>query len=180
MQTQPIAMKTRFPRWTETLRDGSRVVIRPITKSDAAAERDFIQELSPTSRRMRFLGQVGVPSNEMIALLTDIDYVQDVAFAATVAGASEDRIVGVSRYGTDPAGIRCECAVVVGDAWQGKGLGTALMKHLIEVARSRGIHSMYSLDSSENHAMSDLAHHLGFSSRPDPDDATQTLHELTL
>ncbi len=180
MQMQPIPMNARFPRWTETLGDGSHVVIRPITKADGAAERVFIEGLSPNSRRMRFLGQIGVPSIEMIARFTDIDYVQDVAFAATVAEASKDRIVGVSRYGTDAAGIRCECAVVVSDAWQGRGLGTALMKNLIDVARSRGIRTMYSLDSSENHAMSDLAHYLGFSSRSDPDDATQTLHELTL
>lgn len=180
MRMQPIAMNARFPRWTETLGDGSQVVIRPITKSDSVAERAFIEGLSPTSRRMRFLGQVGIPSDEMIQNFIDIDYVQDVAFAATIPEASKDRFVGVSRYGTDAAGIRCECAVVVSDAWQGRGLGTALMKHLIEVARSRGIRSMYSLDSSANHAMSDLAHYLGFSSRPDPDDATQTLHELTL
>ena len=36
------------------------------------------------------------------------------------------------------------------------------MKHLIEVARSRGIKRMWSMDSAENLAMADLAHYLGF------------------
>ena len=42
------------------------------------------------------------------------------------------------------------------DDWQNKGLGAILMKHLIEVARARGIKRMWSMDSAENIAMSDL------------------------
>lgn len=52
------------------------------------------------------------------------------------------------------------------------------MKHLIEVARSRGIRTMYSVDSAENLAMTDLAAHLGFRTRVDPDDSSQVIHEL--
>jgi hypothetical protein len=60
------------------------------------------------------------------------------------------------------------------------GLGTVLMKHLIEVARVRGILFMVSIDSVENLDMDDLARHLGFSRRIDPDDATLAVHSLWL
>lgn len=167
-------------RWSETLRDRSHVLIRPISPTDRTAERAFIEGLSARTRRFRFLGQIATPSESDLTRLTGVDHARDEAFVAVVAEDAHERIVGVSRYGTDMPGVRCECAVVVDDAWQGRGLGTLLMRHLIEVARSRGIRSMYSLDSAENLAMCDLAHALGFRTRADPDDVSQVIHELAL
>ena len=168
------------PRWTETLRDRTEVLIRPVRKDDAAEERTFIESLSPQSRRYRFLGQVRHPSSELIEQLTDLDYVHELAFAAVVHDDARDNFVGVSRYSTTADGTACEVAVTVLDDWQGKGLGSALMKHLIEVARSRGIKRMWSVDSAENLAMSDLAQYLGFTRTIDPDDGTQVIHSLQL
>jgi len=167
-----------YPRWSETLRDHTHVLIRPITPKDKEAEREFIENLSLESRRYRFLGQVKCPSEALIEQFTDIDYVHEVAFVAVTPEGGHDRIVGVSRYSTDGAGQVCECAVTVSDEWQNKGLGTLLMRHLIEVARARGIRRMFAIDSAENVRMQDLANYLGFDRRVDPDDATQVIHEL--
>jgi len=169
-----------YPRWSETLRDNSYVLIRPITKQDKAAERAFIEGLSAQSRRYRFLGAVACPSERLIEQFTDIDYVHEVAFAAVIPEDAHERFVGVSRYSTDADGLNCECAVTVSDEWQQKGLGTLLMRHLIEVARSRGIRRMISMDSAENTQMQDLVTHLGFHTGVDPDDARQVIHELDL
>jgi GNAT superfamily N-acetyltransferase len=169
-----------YPRWTETLRDHSHVVIRPIRAQDAAEERTFIESLSPQSRRYRFLGEVHHPSSELIERLTRLDYVHDLAFAAVVPDGARDKFVGISRYSTSSDGTACECAVTVLDDWQNKGLGAILMKHLIEVARSRGIKRMWSIDSAENLAMADLARYLGFQRSQDRDDASQVIHSLWL
>lgn len=169
-----------YPRWSETLRDHSHVVIRPITPLDKDAERVFIEGLSLEARRYRFLGQVRTPSEALIEQFTNIDYVHEVAFVAVIPEDGHERIVGVSRYSTDESGTNCECAVTVGDEWQNRGLGTLLMRHLIEVARARGIRRMVSIDSAENVRMQDLAAYLGFDTRVDPDDAGQVIHELAL
>lgn len=169
-----------YPRWSETLRDRSHVLIRPITPLDDAAERTFIEGLSAQARRFRFLGAVRSPSEAMIEQFTHIDYQHEIAFVAVVADGARERVVGVSRYSTDADGDSCECAVTVSDEWQDQGLGTLLMKHLIEVARARGIRTMVSLDSAENTRMEDLARFLGFHTRVDPDDASQVIHELAL
>ncbi len=169
-----------YPRWHQTLSDGSWVLIRPIGNRDAQAERDFIQALSADSKRMRFLGQMSCPSEEFIHKLTDIDYVNDVALAAVVEGNGKDRIVGVSRYAVDETRERCECAVVVADEWQHKGLGTALMQKLIKIAQERGLRLMESTDLAENIEMRDLATDLGFHRRPDPDDVHQVIYSLPL
>lgn len=169
-----------FPRWSETLHDRSHVVIRPIGKHDREAERAFIEGLSAQARRYRFLGHMRSPSEQMIEDFTNIDLAHEAAFVAVIPEDSRERIVGVSRYSCDLAGPNCECAVTVSDEWQNKGLGTLLMKHLIEVAKARGIRSLISIDSADNIQMTDLARHLGFRSRVDPDDAGQIIHELDL
>lgn len=169
-----------YPRWIETLRDQTRILIRPLVPEDRAAEKAFIEGLSEQARRYRFLGQVRSPSESLLRQLTELDYVHQVAFAAVVNDDLHDRIVGVSRFSTDASGRSCECAVTVTDDWQNKGLGTVLMRHLIAVARSLGIERMVSFDDAQNVQMRDLARHLGFSRRVDPDDASQVIHELTL
>ena len=176
----PAAPSRDAPHWNETLSDGTQVIIRPIRKQDAELERAFIRRLSPESRRLRFLGQMNEASDELVKALTDIDYRHDVAFVALVHRDGEKREIGVARYGTNDDGTVCECAVAVADEWRNRGLGVLLMRHLIEVARSRGIRSMFSIDEADNGAMRELAKFLGFKRARDPDDATQVIHTLTL
>ena len=182
MTTLPIAAANDrdYPRWSETLRDHSTVLIRPIVPEDKAAEREFIEHLSPEAKHFRFMGQIGTPSDRLLEQLTDVDRIHDVAFVAVAGDGPRERIVGVSRYGADANGSRCECAITVADAWQDKGLGTSLMKHLIEVARSHGMRTMYSIDAADNAGMRELASYLGFARRSDPDDPSQVIHELQL
>lgn len=169
----------RMAHWDETLRDGTRVLIRPIAKEDAALERAFTERLSPTSRRYRFLGQMKI-DDDMIRRLTDIDYRRDMAFIALREDAGETRQIGVSRFCLAPDGTSCECAVVVDDAWQGKGLGHLLLRHLIEVARRRGIKRMFSIDLAGNHEMRKLAAGLGFRAGAEPDNPGEVTYSLDL
>ncbi|WP_257388529.1 GNAT family N-acetyltransferase [Tahibacter caeni] len=175
----PRPLSPESPHWVEVLSDGTHVLIRPIGKADAGLERDFIRRLSPQSRRLRFLGQIGEPSAELIRRLTDIDYEHDMALVALLHRDGAKQEVGVARYGVSADGS-CECAVTVSDEWQNRGLATVLMTHLIAIARDRGIREMVSIDLAENGAMRDLAAGLGFRREPDPDDAMQVIHRLTL
>lgn len=176
----PAEATADHPHWTDTLRDGSHVLIRPIHAADAALEKKFIERLSPASRRYRFLGSIGEPSDELLRRMTDIDYRRDVAFVALVHRDGEKREVGVSRFSLGADGRTCECAVTIADEWQHKGLGVVLMRHLIEVARARGIRSMVSYDAADNAAMRELADFLGFRRAADPADPRQVVHTLSL
>lgn len=168
------------PSWNETLADGTRVIIRPIRKEDAALERAFIRRLSPESRRLRFLGQMNEPSDALVRALTDIDYRRDAAFIALVHRDGEKLEIGVARFATSADGTSCECAVTVADEWRHRGLAVILMRHLIGVARERGVKTMFSLDEADNAGMRELARFLGFRRRRDPEDATQVVHTLVL
>ena len=168
------------PHWRDKLRDGTHVLIRPIHGEDLDIERKFIERLSPQTRRLRFLGEIKTPSAAMLDQLTHPDPVRDAAFVALIADGAEKREIGVARFSSRPDGLSCECAVVVSDEWQNQGLATILMKHLIDVARARGIECMYSVDAAGNQGMHELALHLGFQRKADPDDARQVLHTLDL
>lgn len=164
----------------EKLRDGTTVLIRPILGEDIELERRFIKGLSSESRRFRFLDQFNEPSSDMLKRFTHPDPAREVAFIALIADGPEKREIGVARYSANADGSACECAVAVSDEWHNKGLATLLMGHLIKIARERGVGRMYSIDATDNAAMRDLAAHMGFERRVDPDDAAQVIHTLDL
>lgn len=167
-------------RWIETLNDGSRVVIRPITPADAELERDYIERLSPASRWQRFLSQMKHPTPELIRQLTDVDQINHVALMAIVNENGRQQAIGVARYAVDAGGDSAECALSVADSWQNRGLGTVLMNHLVDIAHAQKIQKLYSIDSAENFRIQNLVRRLGFQSHLNPDDATQMIHTKQL
>ena len=174
--TQPTMQST----WREKLHNGVAVYIRPISKEDEANERRFIEQLSPESRHYRFFFGIKTPSPQLLKLLTDVDHQHTEAFIALIDKDGEEQEIGVARYALDADGQSCECAVVVSDEWQQEDVGTLLMQHLTDVARSRGIQRMYAIEAHDNTWIRTLAKSLGFSGKTDPDDATQIIYTLNL
>jgi RimJ/RimL family protein N-acetyltransferase len=170
---------TALPRH-QKLRDGTSVLIRPICDADVALERQFIERLSPQSRRYRFLGTIKSPSPAFLRQLTHPETVRGVAFIALIGEGSKQQEIGVCRYSASADGGSCECAVAVSDEWQGKGLATILMRQLIDTARQHGIKRMYSIDANDNQRMRELADQLGFERHTDPEDPVQVIHTLDL
>ena len=168
------------PPWTEVLRDGSRVSIRPIHALDVELERRFIEGLSPQSRRFRFLESMKSPSDALLKQMTTIDPVTDAAYVALAGTGAEEREIGVARFSAAPDGNDCEFAVTVSDEWQHRGLGSVLMKRLIETARARGIESIHSSDAADNEAMRKFADHLNYHHKRDPDDAELVRYSVDL
>lgn len=167
--------------WIEALRDGSHVLIRPLRPEDRDREIAFIQALSATSRHNRFLAEVKEPGTVLLDQLMDVDTAKRVAYVALVHDNGALTEIGISRYAQDPdVSHVCECAITVADHWQNRGLGTLLMRHLIEQAKNNGFRQMYSVDSASNQDMRELADSLGFHRSIDPDDATQVIHTLAL
>ena len=167
-------------QWQHKLRDGTSVLIRPIREADAALERQFIERLSPQSRRYRFLGTIKTPSPALLKQLIHPELVRGVAFIALLGEGPEQQEIGVCRYSASADGLSCECAVAVSDEWQGKGLATILMRQLIDTARQHGIKRMYSTDANDNQHMRELAEQLGFERHTDPEDSVLVIHTLDL
>jgi acetyltransferase len=153
-----------------TLPGGATVVIRPIAPEDAALEQEFVRELSSESRYFRFMQALRELSPRMLAHFTQIDYDRHMAFVAVVPGGDREREIGVARYVTSPDRKSCEFAIVVADAWHGKGVAGALMDALMDAARGRGLQRMFGDVLANNHKMRTLMRHMGFHIRPHADD----------
>jgi acetyltransferase len=162
------------------LHDETRVLIRPIHPGDVALERRFIEALSPTARRYRFLDTMRTPSEALLKLLTEIKPATDVAYVAVLGAGDAEVEIGVARFSALPDGANCEFAVTVADEWQNKGLGTFLMERLIAAAKARGLESMFSSDASDNTRMRQFAEHLHFHHMQDPDDARLVRYSVDL
>jgi acetyltransferase len=82
-----------------------------------------------------------------------------------------ERIVGVSRYITNPDKASCEFALVVADDFSGKGLGSRLMLSIMDVAREKGLSEIDGLVLANNPSMLKLMRSLGFSIKTFAEDA---------
>jgi acetyltransferase len=154
----PVELEREF-----RLKDGTAVQIRPIRPDDAARERAFVAAMSDTSRYYRFLHPLAALSDEMIARFTQLDYAREMALVATAP--EESVMVGVARYFPNADGRSVEFAIAVADAWQGKGLGRALMQDLIATARDAGFAMIEGSILRSNVGMLNLATQLGFATR---------------
>ncbi len=118
------------------LRDGARVEIRPIAPEDRNELRAAFERLSPESRYRRFFGPVPELSERELDYLTLVDHHDHEALVAIDLDTGQG--IGVARY-VRTAGTTAEPAVVVADHWQGRGLGTWLLRELVARAREEGI-----------------------------------------
>ena len=167
-----------YPEEMETmarLPAGDWVKIRPIRPEDAAMEQSFVQALSSETLHSRFQSSLRSLTPAMLARFTQIDYDREMALVAVREEANDEREIAVVRYITLPDGRSCEYAIVIADAWQGRGLGRLLMNAIIETARSRGLEKMIGWVLASNTAMLRLCGELGFVHVPDGDPYTRQM-----
>ncbi|MFM9967226.1 MAG: GNAT family N-acetyltransferase, partial [Burkholderiales bacterium] len=153
------------------LADGTSLTVRPIRPEDARMEFEFVSGLSEASRYYRFMSSLRELSPTMLARFTQIDYDRDMALVVVLGEAAAARQIGVARYAGNPDGRSCEFAIVLADAWQGKGLGRKLLGLLIEAARGRGLMTMEGLVLHDNRGMLALCEKLGFATVENPGDS---------
>jgi acetyltransferase len=155
------------------------VTLRPLLPQDVDIESAFVSGLSPATRQNRLLGGTIAITREYIERLTSVDYARDMALAATVM-LEKEVLIGVARYVLDSDDAAAEFAIVIADTWQGRGIGGRLLQRLAQVARKRGVRSLYGDILSINRPMLGLVQKLGFTLGRNPDDATLTRATLAL
>ena len=160
------------------LADGRRVRLRPIRPEDAEAERRFFDGLSDRSRYQRFMQYLRELTPTMLARFTQLDYDRELALVAVVEKAPGYELVGVGRYAPNADGRSAEFALVAADAWQGVGLGRALLERLVRTARDAGYVALYGHILGANRDMLDLARRLGFVEESRREDEVTVVRQL--
>lgn len=145
------------------LRNGNRVLIRPILPEDEPKHKVFDSGLSAEDRYKRYFGERAQMTHEEMALLTQIDYSREMAFVAMgLEGDKETETLGVVRASTDPDNTNAEFAMVVKGDMQGQGLGRFLLDKLIRYYQSNGTDVLMGFTMLQNKGMAELARKLGF------------------
>jgi RimJ/RimL family protein N-acetyltransferase len=131
------------------LRDGSRVLIRPVRSTDATLIAEGFARLSERSRRMRFLGKKDELTAAELHYYANVDHHDHEALGALDPGSG--RGVGVARYVRDADDRQAaEIALTIADDWQGRGLGTELLARLSQRAQEEGIGRFTAVVAAEN------------------------------
>ena len=142
------------------LADGTPLIVRPIRTDDKPLLTGGLAQLSPASRQQRFLSPKQRFTLAELRYLTEIDGVDHVAYVA-LRGDAPKELVAVARLVRDAEHPeRAEIAVVVGDCFQRRGVGTLLGDLLATAARDRGIRWLTATMASDNVAAHRLFHHV--------------------
>jgi N-acetylglutamate synthase-like GNAT family acetyltransferase len=140
------------------LRDGSSVVVRPLTSGDEAAIASWFAGLGPETRYARFLGWLERLDRRTQSELARVDHVDREAVAAF---APDGRTVGIARFTRTGEAGTAEVAVAVADDWRGKGLAGTLLERVAARARIAGIERFTALCLETNYVVIGLLSRLG-------------------
>jgi GNAT superfamily N-acetyltransferase len=142
----------------ERLRDRRDIVIRALAPTDREALRVAVGKVGPQSLYRRFFGFKRQFSEKEVDYYVNVDFDHHVALVAVI----DQEIVGAGRYIRGEPG-QAEIALAVTDAWQGKGVGALLVKHLFMLARAQGLKHMHADVLAENTSMLKVFAHAGVS-----------------
>jgi RimJ/RimL family protein N-acetyltransferase len=157
--------------------DDEGVFIRPIEPSDKALLAEGLRRLSDASVRLRFLSSKPSFTAAELRYLTEVDGHDHIALVAI----DDDTgcLIGVARcVRLEGRPDTAEMAIVVGDPWQGHGIGDALAEALAAAARAAGIHHFEALVQAGNAPARAVARHIA--TRLQEGDVSYGVRELSL
>ena len=163
-------MKDAVDSW-QTL-DGTRLEMRPMRASDEAQVKASLNKLSGDSRRNRFFASIAEFSDTAVHQLVAIDPASEYLLVVLRREDDVEIPIAGGRFVHEEEhqehGDRHECAVslLIGDPWQGQGIGRRLLQALIREASRRGLRRMYGHVLADNRPMLALARSQHFTIGP--------------
>lgn len=169
-------------RWR--MKNGEEILIRPIRPEDEPLMVAFHKTLSDRTVYFRYLSALKLSSriaHERLVRNCFIDYSRQMALVAERRDpqTGEPQIIAVGRLTKDSHAYargrrEAEFALLVGDQFQGLGLGSELLRRLLDIGKREGIAVVYGEIAAENERMQAVCRHMGFVIRRSWEDATVT------
>jgi acetyltransferase len=155
---------------TFTMKEGATVTIRPIRPEDEPMMVRFHGTLSEDTVHSRYFHLMKLSQrvqHDRLTRVCFIDYDRETALVAERSEGAGREILAVGRLTRIRASAAAEFAILVSDKWQHQGLGSELLRRLIDVARAEGIEEVRGFILPENRAMERICHELGFTASYD-------------
>jgi acetyltransferase len=159
---------------TWKLKNGESVTIRPIRPEDEPLMVRFHQSLSEESVYYRYFSKLKLDqrvAHERLIRICFNDYDREIALVAERkdSATGQPEIIAVGRLSKAHGLNEAEFALLVSDDWQGHGLGTELLKRLVQIGRDEKLSRITAFILAENHAMHHLSKKAGFELERDPE-----------
>ena len=146
--------------------DGTKFVVRPIRPDDEPLMVDFHRRLSDETVYRRYFAPLRLDvrvAHERLVKRCLVDYHNEMALVATCRDRSgKEQLAAVARLVKIEGSNRAEVAFVVADQHQHHGLGTYLLKRIIDISSKEGFAELEAIVMAENFGMKDLFHRAGF------------------
>ena len=171
--------------WPLQTRDGCTLTVRPVRPDDERLMVRFQESLSDGTMRCRYGGMMSLgyrTSHDRLVQSCFVDFDRQIALVVVrpQERAVAEQITAVARLFKGPGSDRAEFAIVVTDVWQGRGIGSQLLRRLADVARAEGINLIKGTIQSENTRMLKACGRAGFELAPAQDDARDITVTLDL
>jgi len=160
------------------LKDGPGVIIRPIRPEDEPMLEELLRNSSEETLMLRFFRKISAISHEELVRYCNIDYDRELSFVAVILTGNQERLIGEARISKLPDQENAEMAVLVGDQWQGKGIGKELCTHCLKIAKELGIKKMWMEILKGNTRMLYRAEKLGFKKTIIDEDSVRVVLDL--
>ncbi|RLF56119.1 MAG: acetyl-CoA synthetase, partial [Thermoplasmata archaeon] len=145
------------------LKDKTEILLRPIKPEDEPLWLEMFKTFSEESVRYRFFRLIKDTPHEMRTRYCNIDYDREIGIVAELNENGKRRILGVSRMIKTPGqDDEAEFALIVSDEWQRRGLGSVFVDFTIEVAKDKGIKTLYGTVLKDNTPMITLCKEKNF------------------
>ncbi len=164
----------------KTTSKGLDVLLRPVRISDESLLKDFFYSLSDDTLYKRFISvRRDMPHHRLQEYLA-IDYITRLVILAVPskelhAAETVESVVGMGQYTVNHATHFADVAFVIRDAYQGRGIGQALLHHLSVIARQQGLLGFTAETLVHNRAMIKLFEGMDFDTEMHLDDDLYTI-----
>jgi acetyltransferase len=163
------------------LPDGTRVFLRALREADLKHGQEYFARLSEESKYLRFMTPTPNLTPETLALVVEALHEARAGISvAIVEHQQQEVLIGGARIVPIDRPSTCEFALSIVDEWQGRGLGTILMREAVRLARELGYHRIEGTVLTINSKMLKVAQRLKFHLHVDPQDPSVTIVSRTL
>ena len=139
-----------------------KLILRPVRPNDDDKLSFFFYSLDETTIYKRYLHVVNRFTSKDVSEMVNIDYDKEMSLVLVVHERGfEPQIQGIAQFFEPEEDGFAETAFLISDAWQGQGLGTAMMERLMELAVQKGIKGFTATLQGANHSMLSLFHKTG-------------------
>lgn len=156
-----------------TTRTGFRFHVRPARPEDEASLAEFFIHVTADDLRFRFLSSIKTVGHDRLAAMTRFDHRRTENFLAFADG--NPAIIATAMLACDDALETGEVAIAIRSEDKHKGVSWELLGHLTGYAEAKGLKTLESVESRENHAAIELEEELGFTTQSYPGDSSLVL-----